>query len=448
MADIVLSEHQQEAVTKAVTWYGKDPERRRPWFRLDGGAGTGKTTSIQAIVRAICERYGIEQRQVHYVAPTGKSAMVMGSKGCPNPTTIHKKIYNPSGSKGAEQRELDEVKSLIREREAIIELGAELDAGDGSSDKLHAALSSDPQLIQLKAQLDKLESINKPLWAIKEDSQLTGAKLLVLSEASMVDDRVALDLLNFKVPILLEGDPHQLPPIAGQAYFMKGKADHTLTEIRRQEHGSPIIEMARLARMGSKLRLGDYGQGCSVVSKLPLELALQADQIIVGRNKTRHTKNDKMRVARGFLATSGRAADDWYVPRTGEKLICLRNDNDLGIMNGQLFTAGDCNVESDSKLQLAVTDEDTGDNFTVRCHSELFKGNSQRPLPAFALRAKGVQQFDYGYVITCHKAQGSQWPFVVVYDQSRQFPDWRAWLYTALTRAAKRLIVVNCGDDE
>jgi len=56
---------------------------------------------------------------------------------------------------------------------------------------------------------------------------------------------------------------------------------------------------------------------------------------------------------------------------------------------------------------------------------------------------KKYDEFDFGYVLTVHKAQGSQWNDVVLFDESFAFPDSRErWLYTGVTRAAKRLTVV------
>ena len=53
-------------------------------------------------------------------------------------------------------------------------------------------------------------------------------------------------------------------------------------------------------------------------------------------------------------------------------------------------------------------------------------------------------EFDYGYALTVHKAQGSQWDSVVLFDESRAFREHRArWLYTGLTRAARRLTLVR-----
>ena len=56
---------------------------------------------------------------------------------------------------------------------------------------------------------------------------------------------------------------------------------------------------------------------------------------------------------------------------------------------------------------------------------------------------KKYDEFDYGYVLTVHKSQGSQWDDVVLFDESFAFPDSRErWLYTGITRAAKKLTLV------
>jgi exodeoxyribonuclease-5 len=57
---------------------------------------------------------------------------------------------------------------------------------------------------------------------------------------------------------------------------------------------------------------------------------------------------------------------------------------------------------------------------------------------------KRYDEFDFGYALTVHKAQGSQWNNVVLFDESFAFRDTRErWLYTAITRAAETLTVVR-----
>jgi exodeoxyribonuclease-5 len=431
MAAITLSADQEECKEKALRWFNSDPKTRKPWFRIEGGAGMGKTTLIKAIVA------GIEG--VQFVAPTGKAALVLSRKVDAPASTVHKKIYSPKGNITAPDEELRQARDAYAQRRAFL-----LTLGPQTDEQLQA----DSQLQRLGKHLENLEAASKPCWKLNEGSELAVAKLLVLSEGSMVPDDMALDLLRFKVPILVEGDSGQLPPVFGRAYFMRGRPDFTLTTTHRQHRDSPILAMARKARMGTALRLGDWGDGCAVVKKVSAELALQADQIIVGRNRDRHRKNHQHRLARGFLPAGVPQPADFFVPRPGEKLICLRNDNELGIMNGELFKCRSAVEASSTRVAMEVeSEDDPNESWHVRCHSELFKGPNQSKLPAWALQAKGVQQFDFGYVITCHKSQGSEWPFVIVYDQSKQFADWRAWLYTALTRAAKRLIVVQCDDN-
>src|SRR6185295_17700914 len=53
-------------------------------------------------------------------------------------------------------------------------------------------------------------------------------------------------------------------------------------------------------------------------------------------------------------------------------------------------------------------------------------------------------EFDFGYVLTVHKAQGSQWDDVVLFDESFAFRENAArWLYTGITRAARRIRIVR-----
>ena len=62
---------------------------------------------------------------------------------------------------------------------------------------------------------------------------------------------------------------------------------------------------------------------------------------------------------------------------------------------------------------------------------------------AYPIRRES-DEFDYGYALTVHKAQGSQWDDVLLFDESYAFREHRArWLYTGLTRAAKRLTIVR-----
>ena len=80
----------------------------------------------------------------------------------------------------------------------------------------------------------RLRDLHEPRFLLNEQSLLRDADLLVLDEVSMVGHEMAADLLAFGKPILVLGDPGQLPPIKGEGAFTRGEPDVMLTEIHRQ----------------------------------------------------------------------------------------------------------------------------------------------------------------------------------------------------------------------
>ena len=99
----------------------------------------------------------------------------------------------------------------------------------------------------------------------------------------MVGREMAEDLLSFGTPVLVIGDPAQLPPIGDAGYFTSRRSDYTLTEIHRQALGSPVIELATTVRKRERLRRGHYGDSAVVYpNDLPIEDCLNYDQLIVG----------------------------------------------------------------------------------------------------------------------------------------------------------------------
>jgi hypothetical protein len=98
-------------------------------------------------------------------------------------------------------------------------------------------------------------------------------------------------------------------------------------------------------------------------------------------------------------------------------------------------------VEIENHHHAVSPDEDFGSKVTkVSVRGDCF-GGAIETIPWE--QRKPYDEFDYGYVLTVHKSQGSQWDDVVLFDESFAFQDSRArWLYTGITRAAKRLSVV------
>jgi exodeoxyribonuclease-5 len=256
----------------------------------------------------------------------------------------------------------------------------------------------------------------------------------VIDECSMVDAELGRDLMSFGAPLLVLGDPAQLPPIQGGGFFTDIEPDTMLTEVHRQAQNDPIIRLSMDIRAGHRLEPGDYGSTQVVArSALDPQRVLDADQVLVGRNATRRAYNARMRERRGF-------ADP--LPMAGDKLVCLRNNRRKGLFNGSLWVVKERprSRRQVLALRLRPDEEPNGRIVKVSVRPECFTGAIEK---LEWQQRKRHDEFDFGYVLTVHKAQGSQWDDVVLFDESFAFPDSRdRWLYTGVTRAAKRLTVV------
>ena len=130
------------------------------------------------------------------------------------------------------------------------------------------------------------------------------------------------------------------------------------------------------------------------------------------------------------------------MPAVEEKLVCLRNDKKKGLLNGGTWLVQALHPMRGSKLRMSVALEEDPRRKAVRIAVlPAFFEAGEEELP-FAIRRES-DEFDYGYALTVHKAQGSQWSHVVLFDESFAFREHRTrWLYTGVTRAAERLTVV------
>jgi exodeoxyribonuclease-5 len=163
------------------------------------------------------------------------------------------------------------------------------------------------------------------------------------------------------------------------------------------------------------------------------ELVKNADQVLVGLNKTRRAYNKRLRELFGFKET---------MPEVGEKLVCLRNDKTKGLLNGAVFRVQKASGLRRARFRMLLAAEETPGAKAIRVGvlPAFFEGTEEN-LP-YAQRRES-DEFDFGYALTVHKAQGSQWDNVVLFDESYAFRENRErWLYTGVTRAAKTLTVV------
>src|SRR6478736_325156 len=207
---------------------------------------------------------------VKFAAFTGKAALVMRNKGCEGASTIHSLIY--------------------RARESGVE---------------------------------------QPSFELWDDAPASKAKLIVIDECSMVDAEMGRDLLSFDCPVVVLGDPAQLPPIQGGGFFTDGEPDAMLTDVHRQAQNDPIVRMSMDIREGRELEIGRHGESEVVTrNELDPQRVLNADQVLVGRNNTRRAYNMRMRQRQNI---------EDPLPVAGDKLVCLRNNRKKGLFNGGLW---------------------------------------------------------------------------------------------------------------
>lgn len=254
----------------------------------------------------------------------------------------------------------------------------------------------------------------------------------------MVDETLARDLLSFGTKVLVLGDPFQLPPVQGAGYFTAHEPDVMLTEIHRQAADNPIIRMSMQIREGGHLEYGRYDDSVVIPkSEVDREAVVSADQVLVGRNKTRVDYNDRLRELKGLPR---------HEPVAGDRLVCLRNNPVKRLLNGQIWTALEVKKRGSNRFSMdLVPDEETtatGRKSTahVVTHASFFSGEEDALTWA---ERKRVDEFTFGYCLTVHKAQGSQWDKVYLFDESFVFrDDRRRWLYTGVTRASEQITVV------
>ncbi|MGN6157561.1 MAG: ATP-dependent DNA helicase, partial [Devosia sp.] len=270
------------------------------------------------------------------------------------------------------------------------------------------------------------------------ESEAALADLIVIDEVSMVDEGLATDLLSFGTKVLVLGDPFQLPPVQGTGFFTSGDPDVMLTEIHRQAADNPIIRMSMQIREGGYLEYGRYDESIVVPrSEVDREAVVTADQVLVGRNKTRVDYNDRLRELKNLPR---------HEPVPGDRLVCLRNNPRKRLLNGQIWNATEVKSRSGNRFSMTLEPEEettaTGKKVPahVVTHAAFFSGEEdQLGWP----ERRRFDEFTFGYCLTVHKAQGSQWDKVYLFDESFVFrDDKRRWLYTGVTRASEQITVV------
>lgn len=353
-----LTEEQNYALKSVAKWFLEDFPNGKQWFYLGGYAGTGKTTIAKYIAETL-------NKKIVYGAFTGKAASVLRKKGCHGASTIHSMIYIP---------ELDSNGNVINFR-------------------------------------------------LNSASSVCNCDMVIIDEVSMVGETIAMDLLSFGKPVLVLGDPAQLPPVKDAAYFTKKEPDFMLKEVHRQALNNPIIELSMKIRRGENIGVGVYGGKVEVKLRRDVldQEIIDAEQIIVGMNKTRRDING---VYRDLTGKKGAIV-------SGERLVCLKNNNKKKFLNGTLWNVEKVVKEYQNSRRIKIISEDGFVSGMAYVHNSSF--DPFIPEDKFMWK---YDPFDYGYALTAHKCQGSQFSSVLIFDESFVFREHKnKWMYTAITRA-------------
>ena len=314
---------QQDTALTAVSEWLRSGEATQRHFFLAGFAGTGKTT--------LAKHLASDVDNVIFAAYTGKAAHVMNAAGCVGARTLHSLIYCP---KEKSRKRLRELEKGLSETLSIIEY-----------ERLKHLI------------LEEKNNLARPSFTLNHESRLRGADLLVVDECSMVNEAMAKDILSFDAPVLVLGDPFQLPPVRGGGWFTNAEPDIMLTDVQRTARDNPIIDMATLIREGHGVRYGSYGASSVIpVSNFDRDAIDIDTQVIVGKNATRRRANLRMR---GNLMN---APDPWASVLINEQIVCLRNSKECRILNGELFRVADIGFGAeDDIIDLVIQSEDDPD---------------------------------------------------------------------------------------
>lgn len=386
---MILNSQQRDAVVKVIDWYFTGDLENRPIYTLTGVAGSGKSSIIPTIISVL----GLNTYNVLFTAYTGKAVSVLRMKGM-TANTIHKQFYN-----------------IYRSSRGSFSFTPK---------------SSLPSLI----------------------------KLIVIDEFSMINDKMIDDIESFGIPIIALGDPVQLPPVIGRNTIMEDvdNLDTILTKVMRQDDSSGILDLATMSRNNEVIPFGKY-KDCNVFHLSDIKDLTKYDVILCWKNSTRRTFN---RIIRDKLGLTS------IYPQKNEKLLCLKTNyfNEIEYDNIQIFPVNGMELISiDSHYNI------TDNNFSLRFKPSFIESNNiyfdtECSKICFDHYLKDIQKdpvlvdenntedrsilFDWGYAVSVHKSQGSQWNRVLILDEFKGPGDvYRKWLYTAITRAQKSCDIVK-----
>lgn len=421
-------------------------------FLLKGYAGTGKTSVVSALIKVMDE---LEQPVV-LMAPTGRAAKVLASYSGHHAYTIHKKIY--------------------RQR-----VGGSIDDDFSLNVNLH----------------------KHTLFIVDEASMLANAGDSAFGTGNLLDDLMSYVYGGDGCRVVLVGDTAQLPPV-GQAEspalcssFMTGYGfpvdEYVLTDVVRQANESGILYNATSLRL--MLMQGLEGEFPKVDMDFPdirkvsgedlIEEISSAygrdgmdESIIISRsNKRTNIFNEGIR-NRILYREEDFSSGDWVMVVKNNYFWAKQTDGKLDfIANGDIAEVRrtrrrsdvygfhfaeatlyfpDYDIEIEAKILLDTLRSESP-SLTYEESNRLFQAVQEDYMQIGNKRERMKQmrgdpylnalQLKFAYAVTCHKAQGGQWSNVFLdkgyVTEEMVNAEYLRWLYTAFTRATKKLYLIN-----
>lgn len=388
----ILTDEQQSLVKDCYNWFYNENSLV---FEYAGGPGSGKSFVLDYII----EYLGINREQIAPMAYTGAAAVNLRTKGLLNAGTIHSWIYHASMS-----QKHDKQGNIIMD-----------------------------------------DYFNRPKETLDFVPKLTlkNIKLIIIDEAYMVPIEMKQDIERFGIKIIACGDWNQLPPINSQPAYLTSPDVRLLTKVMRQAENSFIVKLAYATLHGQTISNGYYGDVLVInEDELTDQMIRSSDIVICSKNSTREYYNNKIRELFGY---SGKT------PQYGERVICRSNNkyeivDNINLANGLIGTVvnfPDVSGFDGSTFRLLFKPDLLDVPFDIKASYKYFTAPyQQRDILRNDKYLEG-EKFEFGYCITAHLSQGSQFDNVIVIDEPMMGNINNRLAYVAITRARKRLIYVK-----
>lgn len=424
-------------------------EKRGPRdvFVLNGYAGTGKTSVLAAIVKAM-RTLG---RKTIVLAPTGRAAKVAAAMAQDNASTIHKRIFRGNSTDPAnttfflaENRDpyatfiIDEA-SLITDssyfqNSLLQQLSRHVYSAPGTAMILVGDTAQLPPVGQsesLAMNAERLRQIGlNPIRFTLDKPVRQAADSGILHNATLVRQALLADLPRERFRLALSGFPdinaissQELADALSDSWGLVGQ-EETLIITRSNKRANNFNRAIRNMVM---------------YAEAPLQ---QGDRVVISKNDYYWSKINKLKnfIANGetaevsWVGKNEKAYGRWFTD-VELRLPDIETPVAAKIMLRSLVTDG-ANIprEEMERFYTLVMAEAEGEL------SHKLKAVAESPFYN-ALQAK------YAYCVTCHKAQGGQWRHVYIdmgaIPPDAVGPDFYRWLYTSITRATEKVFLIN-----